>query len=748
MTTKIIDLQQQTRELLASNKYSQISSLYEDAIAIEPEVISHYWHLGLAYLLQGYEEEAQTTWMLALAEVDSEEAEQLAEELIKILDTEAKRQASIEQFKTSWLIRNHIREIAPTFVNNLLHLIQIAIDLDELTPGNLNDWQVATTLEQTASEKIDLFLLFDVLKKLIEFPVPETLAFAEACRPFYIEESGVFIDNLMVVAVRIANQSHRPDFAASLAEICLKSNANHSETLRHLSIFYCNSAQYQKSRETAQKFFDNCNDKMCQIQGSYLILRSILSAGAWLETIDTLTQRHSALVTELVTNPPETLSLGIAKYLFPANYFLPYLADNPQETRRLQNKIGALSQKNIQAAYADFVALPYNTQQQENRKLKIGYVAHTLREHSVGWLSRWIFKHYNREEFHTTLYLIYQEPHDHEWFKKQVDCVHNFRGDGQKIAEQIKIDGIDILVDLDSITLDTTCEVMTLKPAPIQVTWLGMDASGIPAVDYYIADNYVLPENAQEYYSEKIWRLPNSYVSVDGFEVGVPTLRRTELGIPDDAVIYFSAQQGFKRHPDTVRLQMQIIKQVPNSYFLIKGKSDNKAMEEFFTQIAESERVEAERLKFLARDESELVHRANIGIADVVLDTYPYNGATTTLETLWIGVPIVTRVGEQFAARNTYTFMKNVGVTEGIAWTDAEYIEWGVRLGKEPVLRQQIAWKLRQSRQTSPLWDAKQFTREIEKAYKQMWQNYVDNLNKSIAPINFGQYREKNNGIF
>ncbi len=120
------------------------------------------------------------------------------------------------------------------------------------------------------------------------------------------------------------------------------------------------------------------------------------------------------------------------------------------------------------------------------------------------------------------------------------------------------------------------------------------------------------------------------------------------------------------------------------------------------------------------------MHRANLEIADVVLDTYPYNGATTTLETLWMGIPLVTKVGQQFAARNSYTFMMNVGVTEGIAWTDEEYVDWGVRLGRDPALRQQISWKLRQSRQTSPLWNGQQFTREMEKAFRQMWQKYIE----------------------
>jgi predicted O-linked N-acetylglucosamine transferase (SPINDLY family) len=265
-----------------------------------------------------------------------------------------------------------------------------------------------------------------------------------------------------------------------------------------------------------------------------------------------------------------------------------------------------------------------------------------------------------------------------------------------------------------------------MKPAPIQVTWLGWDASEIPAVDYFIADPYVLPESAQDYYTEKIWRLPQTYIAVDGFEVGIPDVRRDQLDIPTDAVIYFTGQKGYKYHPDTARLQMQIIKGVPNSYFLVKGVANQESLKNFFIEIAESEGVGAERLKFLPSAPSEQVHRANLGIADVVLDTYPYNGATTTMETLWMGVPLVTRVGQQFASRNSYTMMMNAGISEGIAWTDEEYVEWGIRLGKDAALRQQISWKLRQSRQTAPLWNGKQFTREMEKAYEQMWQIYID----------------------
>jgi predicted O-linked N-acetylglucosamine transferase (SPINDLY family) len=176
-----------------------------------------------------------------------------------------------------------------------------------------------------------------------------------------------------------------------------------------------------------------------------------------------------------------------------------------------------------------------------------------------------------------------------------------------------------------------------------------------------------------------------------------------------------------KRNTENIRSQLQIVKAVPNSYFLVKSfKANPEFIETFFRELAEAEGVSGDRLRFLPDTPSETVHRANLSLADVVLDTYPYNGATTTLEALWMGLPIVTQVGQQFAARNSYTMLMNVGVTEGIAWNNAEYVAWGIRLGREEALRKKIRYRLRQSRHTSPLWNGQQFTREMEYAYEQM----------------------------
>ena len=477
-----------------------------------------------------------------------------------------------------------------------------------------------------------------------------------------------------------------------------------------------------------------------QITVTHYILTSLLMTGGSSEEAIEYYQKHKALLLKVgevkaeetqsaasISKQPElihqVMSMGI---IF--NYF----EDNPQVNRPIRNRVASAGQQDLQALMSDRVdryrqnqATRKLTQKLSSRPLKIGYLSDCLRLHSVGWLVRWLLAYHDRDRFDVHLYSTRrsEDPLQQGFIRHYGDRFHHLPHHAGEIADQIDRDEIDILVDLDSITSFGNCAATALKPAPIQISWLGYDAIGLPAIDYYIADPYVLPNSAQAYYSEKIWRLPQTYVAVDGFEVGTPSLRREQLGIPAEAIVYLSSQTGLKRNSENVRLQLQILKAVPNSYFLIKSfASDRAQLAEFFAQLAAEVGVSGDRLRFLPDVPANETHRANLALANVVLDTYPYNGATTTLEALWMELPIVTRVGEQFAARNSYTLMINAGITEGISWTNAEYLEWGIRLGQDAALRANIAQRLRRSRQTAPLWDAAAFTREMEQAYEQMWQ--------------------------
>ena len=731
------DWQQQAYQYLLQEFYSKAAELYETAISREPEVKSHYWNLGLMLLLQGQETEAQMTWLLGMTEGEAEEIELWTAELVQVLQTEAKRREIIQDNQVAWAIRQHIREVAPENANNILCSILLSLHLEIFECEHITASRIIKIL-QAKDCVVDSDLLIEVLQSLLVhfYAEPTILTFTDACIN-YASEPQSLIDVVMVASIRVAYSGNNPLLASRYAELCLTLCNNLPEIQAQLTVFYQNSYQYDKGIETAKLCYESAKSLPEKVYRNYLVLRALMSASGYWEEADLISSLHKKLLFSLIEEWPLNLGKNYSSSLFVTTFFSPYLKDDLPNNRLIQNKIAHLCYENlrnfvegtsIEQTCQSILASKVKTKAKK-KIIKIGYVSQCLKRHSIGWITRWLFKHHDWEYFQIYTYLIGYLSIDeftHQWFVDRSYKAYQADVFSTKVIRQIYEDEIDILVDLDSITTGFVGEIFATKVAPIQVTWLGWDASGLPSIDYFIADPYVLPDYAQEHYTETIWRLPNTYVAVDGFEVAVPNLRRDQLDIPNDAVVYYVAQKGYKRNLDNVRLQMRILQEVPNSYLFLKGPSDEKSSRVFFEKVAEEVGVACDRLRFLNLDFAEEVHRANLGIADVVLDTYPYNGATTTLETLWMCIPLVTRVGQQFSARNSYGMMMNAGITEGIAWTDEEYVEWGVCLGKDPALRQKIAWKLRQSRQTAPLWNAKQFTREMEKAYKQMWEKYIE----------------------
>ncbi|MDJ0515117.1 MAG: tetratricopeptide repeat protein [Trichodesmium sp. MO_231.B1] len=735
-SSDITSCQQEADVYLKKGNYQKAASLYEQAINTDPSHKSNYWQLGLILLLQGKEEEAQTTWLLGMADGETEEVEQWTEELVQILTTEANRQAATENYSVAWAIRQHIREIHPTDIHNLLHLIYLSIGLENYTADQLTEYEIITQLENNKIEELDQDLLLHLLNKLLIYdPINlSSIEFASVAVQ-KIEDKPALVSCLIPPIYQIAYSFAELGVARKYTEILLNVVPENQEVLRNMAQFSTELTEYSLGLEYAEKTYSLSKKIFEKVIDYHLVCRSLIALKGCDQKVQEAVEHQEKLLKSLVTESPQKLA-GAATRLYSSSFFFPYTRDCPEKNVKIRSQVAELCQQNLEKANSQQInkyRQKLSQQKQINstkKTLKIGYLSHCLRRHSVGWIARWLFKYHNREKYEIYAYLQGAENRNdslQQWYINQATKAHVYGIVSTEVAEDIYADEIDILIDLDSTTLTNSCSIMAMKAAPIQATWLGWDASGIPTIDYYIADPYVLPENAQDYYPHKIWRLPQTYVAVDGFEVNIPSLKREDLGIPNDAVVYFTAQRGYKCNPDTARLQMKILKEVPNSYFLFKKFGESDVLSELLIDIAESEGISSDRLIPIEEVAREEIHRANLGIADIVLDTYPYNGATTTLETLWMCIPMVTRVGQQFAARNSYTMMINAGITEGIGWSDEEYVEWGIRLGKDEKLRQEISWKLRKSKQTAPLWNAKQFTREMEKAYEQMWQRYVDN---------------------
>jgi predicted O-linked N-acetylglucosamine transferase (SPINDLY family) len=709
----------------------QSSEFYESAIFADETSISNYWYLGISYLLAGREEDAQAAWFMPLSEASPTEIDSLTDELLAVLEQAAQDRTKLTDLEQAWLIRQHLWTLSPDRLENILELVVLAHKLGKLTSDVLIDWQVSDLLAIATVGSIDESLLERVMRGLIDLHTELSIKIIGLCIELTSTNRDLIIGKTTTTAFKLFYQDNILPFAVKLAETCNRIRPDNLGNLQILVGFYSAINSYAEAIKTAEQHYRLAPTIVDRLSGSYLIQQAHFTAGSW-DNAPAIIERHRQLLTELIQVSPQNLSYWQNQVMLVCSFFLPYTEDNPRVDKLLQNQLAAIYQQNITPTTVA-PGLTELTLQKKTNCLRIGYIGSTLKIHSVGWLSRWLIHHHDRSSFQTFIYAINinrDDKFNQQWFRDKVNVTYYCEGNPQEVVAQIQADEIDILIELDSLTFDFTCYVMACKPAPIQISWLGWDSSGIPTVDYFIADPYVLPDDAQEYYQEKIWRLPQTYLAVDGFEVGVPTLRREDLDIPADAVIYLSSQSGYKRHPENIRSQMQILKAVPNSYFLIKGKSDAETIQNFFGKLAAEVGISLDRFRFLDRDVDEYTHRANLAIADIVLDTFPYNGATTTLETLWMGIPMVTRVGSQFAARNSYTFMLNAGIEEGIAWSEQEYIDWGIKLGLDRQLRDKIQGKLRSGKNTAPVWDAKQFTLDLEQAYRQMWAKYQEEQSK------------------
>lgn len=730
-------------DALKTEDYSYVAKIYEKIVESNCASLSDFLYLGLAYLLNGEEDLAQMTWFSAIAADPSKETFNI-QMLSNILKKEACRQVEGKSVDIIWLIRQHLKEIDPLDIENLLELVLCSIELDKLSSKLLEELNIIEVLD---SNDVSFFLeesFFEVfINRFLDFQLPESIELISVLSS-KIENRRKCVDILLLKVHKL--RPINANFSGEICKVCSEILPDDIVILQTMCWCFCITSNFQEAINASKAFYERSPNLIWRFISIYSLLREMTRASEWIG-IDKYILEFKAIMYDLGKRGLSDEDFFLSKPLPVMPGLLQYFQDIPVENKFTQKTFARILQEKINKnilfspsdleSYAIDHSIFKNKVTKRQKKLRIGFLVSTLKTHSVGWLSRWLFDCYDREKFEFSVFVInqsYSDPFTERWFESKVNKLTYFSNDEyKKVAKSIYSDNVDILIDMDSTTSSDACLVLALKPAPIQATWLGYDSTSIPTVDYFIVDPYLLPEDAQDYYSEKLWRLPQTYLAVDGFEIEVPTLSRRDLKIPEDAIVYLSAQTGQKRNPAAIRLQLKVVKAVSNAYLLIKGSGENSTIQELFSKLAQEERVDLSRLRFLDLDSNEFVHRANLQIADVVLDTYPYNGATTTLEALWVGVPIVTRLGQQCAARNSYTFLAQVGVTEGIATTDEEYIDWGIRFGNDLELRQKIYGQLRQSRHLSPLWNTKQFARDMETAFLEMWKIYAQSVTEPIV---------------
>jgi predicted O-linked N-acetylglucosamine transferase (SPINDLY family) len=359
-------------------------------------------------------------------------------------------------------------------------------------------------------------------------------------------------------------------------------------------------------------------------------------------------------------------------------------------------------------------------------RIRVAYVSADLREHAVSYLMTGIFEAHDRERFE--IIGISLKPAEASAAGERVQRAFDRFIDGSKlrdgqVAELMRGLEIDIAVDLGGFTDGFRSQIFARRAAPLQVNYLGYPATmGADFIDYLIADRFVIPEDMHVHYSERIVYLPDSFQANDGRRViSDRTFTRQEQGLPQGAFVFCCLNNTPKINPQVFAVWMRVLARVPGSVLWLLGEGE--AERDNLRREARSRGLDEQRILFAARA-AYPEHLSRIRLADLFLDTLPFNGGTTASDALWAGLPLLTCAGEAFAARMAGSLLKAVGLPELITFSTDEYESRAVELALEPAKLRALRQRLAENRSRAPLFDTDRFRRHLEAAYDEMWSRH------------------------
>ena len=361
----------------------------------------------------------------------------------------------------------------------------------------------------------------------------------------------------------------------------------------------------------------------------------------------------------------------------------------------------------------------------QHQKIRIAYVSPDLREHPVAHLLAGILEHHDKSHFETYGFsLVTMERNSmQERLATTFDRFIDVQNKGSKeIAGMIRAMEIDIVVDLAGYTQDSRTDILAYRPAPVHVNYLGYPGTlGVEYMDYILADSVVIPGSDQEYYSEKVVHLPGAYLPADAtLKVADEAPPRAAYGLPSTGFVFCSFNHAYKINPTIFDVWMRILKRCPDSVLWLMKL--NMTAEPNLRKEAEARGVDPSRLIFATRVPRVEDHLARYRLADLFLDTTPYNAHTTACDALFVGLPVLTFLGKSFPARVAASLLRAIGLTDLITYSLDDYENLAVTLAHDAPLLTQLREKLKANRATYPLFKTEEFCRNLEYAYTAMWQ--------------------------
>ncbi len=359
-------------------------------------------------------------------------------------------------------------------------------------------------------------------------------------------------------------------------------------------------------------------------------------------------------------------------------------------------------------------------------KLRIGYLSWDFHKHATSYLIAELFEIHDRNRFE--IYAYSYGPDDGSTIRARIrhacDRFTDVADRSYVAASQaIYNDAVDILVDLKGYTQGSRSQIMALRPAPIQVNWLGYPGTmGTDCIDYIIADPFIIPEAMERCYSETVIRLPDCYQINDRHRQisdHIPT--REECCLPAQGLVFCCFNLTYKILPDVFERWMRIMQAVPDSVLWLLEA--NQWAVGNLRRAAAAKGVAPERLVFAPRQPL-AEHLARYRLADLAVDTFPYTSHTTASDALWAGCPLVTCSGETFASRVAGSILLNAGMRELVTASLEEYERLMLDLASSPARLRDVRRRLGENRDSCPLFDTPRFAQNLERAYEQMFDAY------------------------
>jgi len=360
-------------------------------------------------------------------------------------------------------------------------------------------------------------------------------------------------------------------------------------------------------------------------------------------------------------------------------------------------------------------------------RLRVGYLSWGFHRHATGHWAPELLELHDRARWEVLAYSYGPEDGSEIRGRIRNACDRFIEISGEShvgAARRIYEDGVDVLVDLTGYTLGTRPQIAALRPAPVQVNWFYAGTMGTPSMDYFIADPFVVPPELDRFFSERVVRLPDCYMITDRKRpVSEHTPTRAECGLPERGTVFCCFNQTYKILPDVFASWMRVMKATPDSVLWLL--ENNRWATDNLRRAATEHGVAGERI-VIAPHRPMPEHLARYRLADLALDSFPYTSHTTASDALWVGCPLVTRVGDTFASRVAGSCLISAGMEELVRY-DAESCErLAMELAASPGRLEEIRHRLWATRDTSPLFDTPRFVRNLENAYAEMFKAFLD----------------------